>query len=129
MEKELREKAEKKVQAKITFYQCLIIFSGVAVVLLILSFYLTNAAFWLRIPIPVLLMVLGVLFFDAFGIPTANGLSDNWEEEELEKEMNRLRKLKKVEAPQLDDLSETDILELKELERLQNKWDVGEDYV
>jgi len=129
VEKELRKKAEKKVAAKTAFYQCTIIFSGVIVILLILSVYLPGAAIWLRLPIPILLAVLGLLFFSAFGLPINGQLSDNWEEEEVEKEMDRLRRRKKVPLPLQEDLSETEILELRELERLQEKWDVGEDYV
>jgi hypothetical protein len=129
MEKQLRKKAEKKVIAKIAFYQSLVVFSCISVVLLILSFYLPGAAIWLRLPIPIFVMVLGILFLTVFGIPTAEGISDNWKEEEIEKEMNKLRWRKKVQLPPLEDLSETEVLELKELERLQEKWDLDEDYV
>ncbi|WP_020569271.1 2TM domain-containing protein [Neolewinella persica] len=129
MEAELRQQAKKKVYAKLAFFQCVIIFSVAAVVLLMLSLYLTSVSFWLRLPIPVLFMVLGVLYVSAYGLPTADGPSDNWEEEEIEKEMNNLRRRQKVQLPPLQDLSELDRLELKELERLQDKWEVGEDYV
>ena len=43
--------------------------------------------------------------------------------------MNKLRWRKKVQLPPPKDLSETEVLELKELERLQEKWDLDEDYV
>jgi hypothetical protein len=62
-------------------------------------------------------------------LPTADGVSGNWAEEEVEKEMNRLRRRQKVQLPPLKDLSESDRLELKELERLQEKWEVGGEYV
>ena len=115
--------------AKIAFYQSLVVFSCISVVLLILSFYLPGAAIWLRLPIPIFVMVLGILFLAVFGLPTAGGISDNWKEEEIEKEMNKLRWRKKMQLPPLKDLSETEVLELKELERLQEKWDLEEDYV
>lgn len=115
--------------AKIAFYQSLVVFSSISVVLLILSFYLPGAAIWLRLPIPIFVMVLGILFLAVFGLPTAGGISDNWKEEEIEKEMNKLRCRKKVQLPPLKGLSETEVLELKELERLQEKWDLDEDYV
>jgi len=129
MEEQLREKAQEKVQAKKTFYQTALIFSGAIIILLMLSFYLPETAFWLRLPIPMLIMVLGVIFISAFGLPFNGQISDNWEEDEVEKEMDRLRRRKKVQLPPLNDLTETEILELKELERLQEKWDVEEDYV
>ncbi|TXF91152.1 hypothetical protein FUA23_02680 [Neolewinella aurantiaca] len=126
MEPELREEAEKRVKAKVAFYQTALIFSGVIVVLLMLSFYLPGAAIWLRLPIPILLVVLGVVFLSAFGLPVNGKFTDNWREDEVAKEIDKLRRRRKVQLPPMEDLSETEILELKELERLQNKWDDGE---
>jgi hypothetical protein len=129
MEKQLREKAEKKVAAKVTFYQSAVVFSCVSILLLILSVYFPGIAIWLSLPILVFVMVLGLLAISTFGLPNASGLSDDWEEDEIEKEMNKLRRRKKVQLPPLKDLSETEVLELKELERLQEKWDLDGDYV
>ena len=129
MYENLRKKAEKKVEAKKAFYACAIIFPTVALVLLMLSFYLPGAAFWLRLPIPILMMVLGVVYLSAFGWSANGTLSEDWEEEEIEKEMIKLYRQRKMELPPLDDLTETEILELKELERLKKKWDWNEDYV
>jgi len=129
MEEELRTQAEKKVKAKLVFFYCAIIFSFTSVVLLMLSFYLPEAGIWLRLPIPVFLMVLGLIYLSAYGLPTANGNAEDWEEEEIEKEMNRLRRRQRVQLPPLENLSESDRLELKELERLQDKWETGDDYV
>lgn len=129
MYENLRKKAEKKVEAKKAFYTSAIIFPTVAIVLLMLSFYLPGAAFWLRLPIPILMMVLGVVYLSAFGWSENGTLSEDWEEEEIEKEMIKLYRQRKMELPPLDDLSETDILELKELERLKKKWDWNEEYV
>ena len=128
MYKELRKKAEKRVQAKMAFYTCVVVFSFTTVVLLMLSFYLPSVSFWLRLPIPVFVMVLGVLYLSAFGLPTG-GHSDDWKEEEIEKEMIKLYRQKKAQLPAKKELSETETLELKELERLQEKWDRGEDFV
>jgi hypothetical protein len=129
MEDELRQQAEKKVKAKLVFFYCAIIFSFTSVVLLMLSFYLPEAGIWLRLPIPVFLMVLGLIYLSAYGLPTVNGNSDDWEEEEIEKEMHKLRRRQRVQLPPLENLSESDRLELKELERLQDKWETGDDYV
>ncbi|MEZ5044636.1 MAG: 2TM domain-containing protein [Saprospiraceae bacterium] len=129
MNKELRKKAKKKVEAKMAFYICAIVFTFVTVLLLMLSFYLPGAGFWLRLPIPVFVMVLIILYLSAFGLPATGALSKDWQEEEIEKEMFKLYQQKKAQIPPPEDLSETDILELKELERLKKKWDWGEDYV
>lgn len=129
MYKELRKKAKKKVEAKMGFYICTIVFSFVTVLLLMLSFYLPAVGFWLRLPIPIFIMVLAILYLSAFGLPTTGALSEDWKEEEIEKEMIKLYRQKKNQLPTLEELSETEILELKKLEHLKKKWDWGEDYV
>lgn len=129
MYKELRKKAKKKVEAKKAFYICSIVFSFTIVTLLILSFAIPAARFWLLLPIPILIMVIGILYITAFGFPTKDGFSDNWEEEEIEREMIKLFRKKKAQISPQKELTETEFLELKELERLENKWYGAEDYV
>lgn len=130
MYKELREKAEKKVEAKKAFYICSIVFAFVSIVLLMLAYYIPAISFWVSLPIPIFVMILSILYLSAFGLPGKNGqFSDDWEEEEIEKEMLKLYRRRKSELPPLEDLSETEVLELKELERLKKKWDWREDYV
>ncbi len=130
MYKELREKAEKKVEAKKAFYICTIVFAFVSIVLLMLAYYIPAISFWVSLPIPIFVMILSILYLSAFGLPGKNGqFSDDWEEEEIEKEMLKLYRRRKSDLPPLEDLSETEVLELKELERLKKKWDWREDYV
>lgn len=126
---ELRKKAKKKVETKMAFYTCAIVFSFTTIVLLMLSFYLPGIGFWLRLPIPIFIMVLGILYLSAFGLPTTGALSEDWQEDEIEKEMIKLYRQKKAQLPPLEELSETEILELKELEHLLRKRDRDEDYV
>ena len=130
MYKELREKAEKKVEAKKAFFICTIVFAFVSIVLLMLAYYIPAISFWVSLPIPIFVMILAILYLSAFGLPGKNGqFSDDWEEEEIEKEMLKLYRRRKADLPPLEDLSEAEVLELKELERLKKKWDWREDYV
>ena len=129
MYEELRKKAEKKVQAKMAFFICAVVFFFTTIILLVLSYYLPAVAFWLRLPIPVFMLVLGILYLAAFGLPTANGASENWREEEVEKEMLKLYRQKKAELLAQEELSEHEVLDLKELDRLEEKWDRRDDYV
>ena len=130
MYKELRKKAKKKVEAKMAFYICVIVFTFVTILLMMLSFALPGVAFWLRLPIPIFVMVLAILYLSAFGLPGNGRFNENWQEEEIEKEMIKLYRQRRAELPPLEDLSETEQLELKELERLKKKWDLrGEEYV
>lgn len=129
MYKELRKKAKKKVEAKMAFFICVIVFAFTTIVLLMLSFYLPAIGFWLRLPIPVFIMVLVILYLSAFGLPNSGALSKDWQEEEIEKELVKLYQQKKAQLPPLEELSETELLELKELERLRKDWEPGEDFV
>jgi hypothetical protein len=129
MYEELHKKASKKVEAKKAFYICTIVFSFTTVVLLILSYAIPAISLWLSLPIPVFIMVLGILYVSAFGWSSSGPLSKDWQEEEIEKEMIKLYRKKKMQLPPLEELSETEILELKELERMEKKWDWDEDYV
>ena len=120
MYQEIREKAEKKVEAKLSFYICTIVFSFSTVVLLMLSYYLPEISFWLMLPIPAFLMVLAILFLMAFGLPVRGEIREDWQEEEIQKEMAKLYRQKKVQLPPLEELSEKELLELLELERIKN---------
>lgn len=129
MYEELREQAQKKVQAKTSFYILTVIFSSTIIVLLMLSFYLSGISFWLRLPIPLLLMIWGVIYISTFGY-SAKGLpNEDWKEAEIEKELIKIYKRKKAELPPLEDLSETEILELRALEQIIQQQEGTDDLV
>lgn len=124
---ELRKEAKKTVDAKMAFYTCSIVFSFTSLVLMIISLAIPAITLWLMIPIPVFLMVLGVLYLTAFGLPGGGKHSDNWKEEEIKKEMRELSRSRKSQLLQLDELSDKDRLQLKELERLEQQWGWDDD--
>ncbi|MEM8523776.1 MAG: 2TM domain-containing protein [Bacteroidota bacterium] len=125
----LHKKAEKKVEAKMSFYICCIVFFFATIVLLLLSTQLPTVSFWLMLPIPLFIMVLIILYLTAFGLPSSGALSEEWQEQEIEKEMIRLYRQKKAQLPPLEELSEKENLKLKELERLREKKDWDDDFV
>lgn len=129
MYEELHKKAKKKVETKMSFYICSIVFFFVTIVLLMLGSYLPQISFWLKLPIPLFIMVLIILYLYAFGLPSSGALSEEWQEEEIEKEMIRLYRQKKSQLPPPEELSETERLELKELERLREEGDWDADFV
>ena len=94
-----------------------------------LSFYLPSISFWLRLPIPVLIMVLGIVYFSVFGLPATGITAADWKEEEIEREIIKLYRQKKAQISPPQALSETEILELKELERLEKGRAQEEDFV
>ena len=129
MYNELRKEAKKKVEAKMAFFICAIVFTCATVLLLMLGITLPVISMWLWLPIPAFIMVLGILYLNAFGFPAKGTLSLDWQEEEIEKEMVRLYRKKKAALPPLEELSESERLELKELDRLQKEREWDDDLV
>ena len=126
---EIRKKAEKKVEAKMAFFICAIVFGFVTIVLLMIGFYIPSIAFWLKLPIPIFIMVLAILYISAWGLPTDGMWSEDWKEEAIEKEMIKLYRKKKLQLENIDDPDESEYLDLEELEKLEEKWDREDDYV
>ena len=111
MDKKLRKRAEKKVEAKKAFYICMIVFSFVTIILLMLGYFIPAANPWLLIPIPVFIMVLSIIYISAFGWPGTDMDAGDWEEEEIQKEMMRMSTY----------VEEEERLELRELEELKDQ--------
>lgn len=131
MYEELRKEAKKKVEAKMAFYTSCIVFFFVTIVLLMLSSYMPSISFWLRLPLPLFIMVLCILYLNAFGFPTRGTHSEDWQEDEIEKEMIKLYRQKRDQLPPLDELSDSEMLDLKEMEmdQVKKKWDDDEEFV
>lgn len=128
MSKELRKKAEKAVKAKLSLYTTAIVFSCTTAILLILSLYLPQIAVWLLLPVPAFIMILGVLYLEAFGFSFKKGASENWRDEEIAKEMARLSRQNSTPLPDLDESPASEQLELKKFEPLE-RMAGDEDYV
>ena len=127
--KELRKKAEKKVQAKIAFYLCAIIFSGVSVVLTMLCYFIPAISPWLMLPIPIFLMVLAILYITAFGIPGTGEYSENWQEEEIQKKMILLSRKTQKNDYSAEVTEQLETIELEELEKTYSQRIRKEDFV
>lgn len=130
MDQELRKKAEQKVKAKLEFYTVAIVFFFTTIVLFLLTFALPAITFWLLLPVPIFIMVLGVLYLSTFGLPTRRGLSEDWREEEIQREMAKLyRQQQQPPLPPREEFPETDELELGEMESLEERRDLDGDFV
>ena len=131
MYEKLHKKAKKRVEAKKAFFLLSMIFSSISIILFIISLnFRTSVAFWVNFPTLVFALILGIMYVATFGLPFTGMSAGEWEEQEMEKEMARLYRKQQMNLPASGDLSEDDLLELKELERLKKKWDgQEEDYV
>lgn len=129
---EIQKSARKKVEAKKGFFVVSMIFGAIAVVLMVIAFginFESFVRFWILFPILIFALVLVIMYFSIFGIPGTYFLTDEWESEQLKLETNRMHRQQGVNFPQsTEKLSEEDRLELKELERLKQKWE-GDDLV
>lgn len=134
---QIKEKAKKKVEAKKGFYVVAFIFGAVSAILIVINLILLfnyrpsdpSIHIWLLFPILIFVLVLAGLYFSIFGIPGSKTLSEAWEEEEMNREILRLYKQQGIELPPDQELSEEDQLELKEFERLKQKWEGRDDFV
>lgn len=125
MKDDIRKQAKKNHQAKQAFYITAAVFVAISILLLVVStvFEGTGAAFWIRLPVLVLALALGIVYVSMFGF-SLRAFSDKagWEEDQIEKEIRRLYRQRRMELPPSEDISAEESLELKELERLKRKW-------
>ncbi|MEM1218366.1 MAG: 2TM domain-containing protein [Bacteroidota bacterium] len=121
-EQEILEKAEKRIEAKKSLLTLGVIFAFASAILMIVSFYVPAAEHWIRLPIPIMALLLGFLYVVTIGIPYEM-LSNQWREDEIEKERNKHAHRKPIALPSAEELTEEDRLELRELERLKEKWE------
>jgi hypothetical protein len=125
---ELRRKAERKVENKKGFYITAVVFGFISLLLVVISLAVPAGGFWIRFPILIFAMILGIIYVSAFGIPYSGILSHEWEEEEIEQEMMKIYNQRRRFLPPPEELTEEDELELQELERLKEKWEYDYDY-
>ena len=130
MYEDLEKKAKKRVEAKTGFYFVAAIFAAISVILLTISMnFGYPESFWIKFPILILGLVLGIIYLATFGLPFSGILSSEWKEKQMEKELDRLYRKEGLDTHYSQELSEEDHLELKELERLKQKWDRRDDFV
>lgn len=129
----IKEEVKKRVEAKKSFLVVSFIFASISVILVAINviLYFTHSPadpsvhVWLLFPILILALVLIGIYLSIFGMPGSGNLSAQWEEEAL----HQVYLEKGLKIPPDTELSEEDRLELKELERLKQKWEERDDFV
>ena len=120
-EKHIYKQAKKRVEKKKGFYKHLSVFIAVGFFFLamnLVTFFNGDADgpnLWFFYPMLPWSIGLLIHYFSVFGLPGSNALSEKWEEEELAKELARLRRNRqgRLEAP----VEPEEGLDLKELEK------------
>jgi hypothetical protein len=123
---ELEKKAKKKVEDKVGFFITAAVFGFISIILAVI-WLATGASMWVLFPILVMALILGIVYISMFGMPFTGTYGQEWQEEEIEREIAKMYYRRRRYLPPPEELSEEDRLELEELERLKEKWDY-EDY-
>jgi len=122
-DQDIYKKAEKKVKAKKGFIGHAIAYVGVLILLYTLMQSENDGDI---LPVMIVAISWGIAlathYFKTFGTEHLDflGFSNDWEEEELEKEIEKLKRTRKLKEQAQDErirLEEIDELELKEIQR------------
>lgn len=121
-EQEILNQAKKRVKAKKGFYGHLSAFIAVGAFFLamnLLTYDAKDPALWFFFPMLPWGIGLLIHYFTVFGLPGNRALSQKWEEEEMAREMDRLRRKHqgRIEAPK----EEEESLNLDEPESVKEK--------
>lgn len=115
-EQELYKKAQKRVKRKKGFYRHLKVYLMVNCFILFMG--VIEGDPFQALPMP-FLWGMGLLFHyvNVFGLPGSGILSEEWEDREIRKEMESLRKTYPNSVPKSDEIDMKEHLELKELRK------------
>jgi len=129
MEDYIRKRAYQQVKKKKGFYSHLAVFISVGIFFFLINILSMNngdTELWFFFPLLPWSIGLLIHYFSVFGLPGTNILTKDWEDAELEKEMQKLRR--KMRYYSEEEAEEK--LDLKEMERepagKKRNWDDNE---
>ena len=109
------KKAKKKVKEKKEFYSHLSVYVAMMVFFMLLNLITSRETLWFIFPMLGWGIGLLIHYFNVFGLPFVGSFDDEWEEREIQKEL---------EKRGLQRLDDEDELELRPLDRQKRKgWD------
>ena len=123
MEDYIYKKARKRVKQKKGFYVHLSVFIAVGIFFLTMNLVTDPWDLWFFYPLMPWGVGLLIHYFGIFGLPGKNRvLTNKWEEQEMEKEIRRLERMKgKFEEPERESLDLQDFNRSKEKVKMGNK--------
>ena len=124
-------KAKKRVKDKKEFYQHLTSFIGVNISLFVINVVMSPRDIWFIYPLLFWGLALVFHYLSVFGLPGTGKLSAEWEEQEIEMEVQKLRQADGYIAEEMSEENEEmpdeyvpeERLELKEFRKLRKEWD------
>lgn len=104
MEPDLHEEATSRVQKKKEYYTHLAVYLAVGIFFLILNIltFDQSGRIWFFFPLLPWSIGLFVHYLYVFGFPGSGILTDEWEQEEVRREVKRLHHQRGVQLPKLD---------------------------
>ncbi len=123
MDEHIYKTAKKRVKAKKDFFNHLSSYVAVGIFFFVLNLVTFDGDIWFFFPLIPWGAGLLIHYFSVQGLP---GIASDWEEKELRKEMNKLRRVTQEDQDQYLDPEPLDIddeLELKEFKKLRKEWD------
>lgn len=125
MDKDIYRKAAKRVKQKKGFYIHLSVFISVGIFFFTMNMVTDPYDTWFFFPLMPWGVGLLIHYFTTFGFPGSKILTEDWEQEELEKEIQRLQALKQLESrmnsPKEDPKIEEEQLDLEDLKKVNEK--------
>jgi len=119
-EEDFYKKAEKRVNDKKGFFIHLGTFVPVGIFLFALNMFTSPNTLWFVYPVLSWGVGLAIHYVTVFGIPGTRVLTDDWEEEELDKEIRKLKRIygkKMLKKNLLNSGLDDDGLDLRELDK------------
>lgn len=118
------EIAAKKVRSKKRFYRHLACFISAMFLMISINIFTYNwhTGFWSVFPFVTWGSMILLQYLLVFGFPVNGALSEEWEIQQVRKELNKLEN-SDMSRDEYDDLSMEERLELNELDRLKSKWE------
>ena len=101
MENQQYELAKKRVEKKKGFYTHFAVYIACGIFFFAMNMLTMNEdpKIWFFYPLIPWLVAILIHYFSVFGLPGTDILTDDWEERELEKEMNKMRRPKRAALP------------------------------
>ena len=119
MNDDLRKKVEEKQQYKKAFGVVTVVFVSISIVLYIISMNVgPEVAYWVRFPTLILGLILLIVYVSMFGFSMDSFRDAEWDEEEIQREMAKMRLEERAKKGL--GLTENEELILKDLEHADN---------
>lgn len=125
MDKEIYKKAEQRVKKKKGFYVHFSVYLAVGFFFFAMNMLTDPYDIWFVFPLLPWGVGLLIHYFTTFGLPGTKVLTEEWEREELEREIQRLEAMKSLKSKGLPQSTEPDLeedqLHLDEIKKIKEK--------